>query len=418
MTQKLQLVDEGKARIHAYLLPAKEQLAHGEEENLDKWEQKVVPTRGMPVFYNPAMVQNRNISVLAVHAWKEKVKGVISIADAMCGAGIRGIRYLLEAGPGNIHVDFVDLNPAATRTCKDNVALNNIEPALCDIHTQDSNAFLFGRGIEEESRFAVVDIDPFGNPMHYITSGLKALRYNRGLLHVNATDLAVLCGVHMKATLRKYQSKPLRNVHYHAEMAARVLAGAIFRKAMEIDCTIKPLITVARHHFVKIILEKISSINKANEDLEHNLGYILHCRECKDHAIIETKAMAITHACPSCNSPNIQLGGPLWIGKIQDGEFCTALRDNFKAFMYMQGKQELKKLLGECTDEAGMPPLSHDIHEICESLKLSPPSMDAILDQLKAQGWPVSRDSINPRAIKTAARRNDIARILVNLKRP
>lgn len=411
--EKLQIVTEGKAKIFAYMLPSRndDDTAEPDPENLASWELKDVPTRGMPVFYNPAMVQNRNISVIAVHAWNGKPKGEMNIADAMCGSGIRGIRYLLETGIDDLHVDFVDLNPAATRTCKKNVDLNEIDSSRYEIHAQDANAFLFSKGIVEESRYGVVDIDPFGNPMHYITGALKALRHDHGMLHVNATDLAVLAGVQLKATLRKYQAQALRHVAYHAEVAARILLGAIFRKAMEIDCTIKPLLTIAKNHFVKVILEKIRNIDKANDDLESRIGYMVHCRDCEEHF---TALAGDIHdaTCPACNSLHVDSGGLLWLGDIQDKDFCMDMRSNFGAFSYMRGQKGLGKILENCSGEAGFPPGSHDIHEIAKSLTVSSVPLENIIEDLQNQGFIAARDALNPTAIKTTASRKIVADII------
>nr|MDO8087542.1 hypothetical protein [Candidatus Sigynarchaeum springense] len=407
---KLQLVTEGKARFRAFLLPAKAQSDSSEYNgDLERWEQCSVPTRSMPVFYNPAMVVNRNISVLAVNAWRSKPKGPMNICDAMCGAGIRGIRYLLESGIDGAHVDFVDLNPAAIRLCRENIELNHIPTTTYKTHTQDANAFLFGRAVSKEDRFAVIDLDPFGNPLPYIDGALKALQRVAGLLHVNATDLAVITGVHRLSTLRKYQTTPMRDVPHHAEISARVVIGAIFKKAMEQDFSIKPLFTIARHHFVKVILERASSIEQANEDRQHSIGYLMQCRACKDHFAIPLDGLRAAMECPACKSPRVDHAGPLWTGELEDAEFCATLSKNSKEFRYMKGKQETAKLLGLAADASGFPPGSHDAHEIAESLKMSPPSMDTIIEELRRAGFKAARDVINPTAIKTTASRADVA---------
>ncbi len=409
---KLQLVTEGKARFRAFLLPDKAEADEREEEGLDKWEQRGVPTRSMPVFYNPAMVVNRNISVLAVNAWKGKSREPMNICDAMCGAGIRGIRYLLESGIDDAHVDFVDLNPAAIRSCNENIELNQIPANAYATHVQDANAFLFGRAVYEDDRFAVIDLDPFGNPMSYIDGALKALRREHGLLHVNATDLAVITGVHRQATLRKYQVTPMRNVPHHAEISARVLLGAIFRKAIEQDLSIKPLFTIARHHFVKVIMERVSSIEQANADRQQSLGYLVQCRACKDHFTIGMDDLPGVRECPVCKATRIDYAGPLWTGELEDGEFCATMAGNSKDFRYMKGKQETAKLLGLAAGAAGFPPGSHDAHEIAESLNTSPPSMEVIIDGLHRAGFKAIRDVINPTAVKTTATRADVAGII------
>lgn len=409
---KLQLVTEGKARFRAFLLPVTGDEHAGEDTPLDKWEQRGVPTRSMPVFYNPAMVVNRNISVLGVHAWKDNTRGSTKICDAMCGAGIRGIRYLLESGIDDAHVDFVDLNPAAIRSCEENIALNQIPPTAWKTHVQDANAFLYGRAVHEEDRYAVIDLDPFGNPMPYVDGALKALRRERGLLHLNATDLAVITGVHRLATLRKYQVTPMRDVPHHAEISARVVIGAIFKRAMAQDITIKPLFTLARHHFIKIIAERVSSIDQANVDRQNALGYMMQCRACKDHHVVRVDELRASSECPACKSTHVDHAGPLWIGELQDAGFCKAMLASFKDFRYMRGKQETAKILGLAAGAAGFPAGSHDVHEIAASLTLSPPSMEIIVDDLHRAGFLAARDVINPTAIKTTARRVDVGNIL------
>ena len=49
-----------------------------------------------PVFYNPVMELNRDISVLAFQAYQRLVDREISICDALTGSGIRGVRFTAE----------------------------------------------------------------------------------------------------------------------------------------------------------------------------------------------------------------------------------------------------------------------------------------------------------------------------------
>ena len=45
-----------------------------------------------PVFYNPVMELNRDLSVLAFQAYQRRAGREISICDALTGSGIRGVR--------------------------------------------------------------------------------------------------------------------------------------------------------------------------------------------------------------------------------------------------------------------------------------------------------------------------------------
>lgn len=403
--EKLQLVEEGKARFHSFLIPDEQ-----EDETIKKWEKKQVPTKSMPVFFNPHMLVNRDLSILVLNTWLRNFKGHVEIVDAMSGAGIRGIRYLLETTKNDMHVDFVDLNPAAIKVCKKNLDLNGIESSRYDLHVQDSNTFLYGHSIKEPDRYNVIDIDPFGNPMSYLSAGLKA-GAKRSVLQINATDLAVLSGLHGKATRRKYMTRPMRNITYHAEQAIRMLLGATLRKAAELDCAIIPKISIARRHYIKIIIEKIRGAEKANKCLD-NLGYIIHCRACNNRYTISLENIISQHECPACNSGKIDHAGPTWIGTIQDASFCAQMLTQIENLDYLKSYKKLRKMVKLCKEEAGMPPTSDDIHEIAHELVMGPPPLDLLIKKLKEAGWKASRTQSNPLAIKSNANRDIIIKIM------
>ena len=83
----------------------------------------------MPVFYNPVMKSNRDITILLMAA-AAKLYGIQKwkIADPMAATGIRGIRMLLELGKGNIEMlKMNDYSAAAVALIKKNLKLNNIK---------------------------------------------------------------------------------------------------------------------------------------------------------------------------------------------------------------------------------------------------------------------------------------------------
>ncbi|MBC7119607.1 MAG: 50S ribosomal protein L11 methyltransferase, partial [Methanobacteriaceae archaeon] len=116
--------------------------------NFDKVSSKA------PVFYNPIMELNRDISVLAIQQFQKERKSRIKIADLFAGSGIRGIRYRLEI-EGTERVLANDINPTAVEFIKRNSELNK---APIDITMEDANILLR----KNKGAFDVVDIDPFG----------------------------------------------------------------------------------------------------------------------------------------------------------------------------------------------------------------------------------------------------------------
>ena len=58
-----------------------------------------------PVFYNPHMELNRDISILALQTYQKEQNREINICDLFGGSGIRGIRYKKEIdGVENVYI--------------------------------------------------------------------------------------------------------------------------------------------------------------------------------------------------------------------------------------------------------------------------------------------------------------------------
>jgi len=153
-----------------------------------------------PVFYNPVMEFNRDLTVLAFKAYQHIVNHEISICEPFTSQGIRGIRFAAEV-EGVKRVLLNDINTSAYKLAKYNIEFNKQQDKIV-IKNKDANCVL-SCNASPRSRFDIVDIDPFGTPVPYLDSAFQALK-NRGLLAATATDLAPLCGVHAKACLRKY----------------------------------------------------------------------------------------------------------------------------------------------------------------------------------------------------------------------
>ena len=82
----------------------------------------------MPVFYNPAMKSNRDITVMLMAAAAE-IYGIKkwAVADPMAATGIRGIRILLELGGKVESVAMNDYSTAAVALIRKNLQLNRIK---------------------------------------------------------------------------------------------------------------------------------------------------------------------------------------------------------------------------------------------------------------------------------------------------
>ena len=171
-----------------------------------------------PVFYNPHMELNRDLSILAIQVFQKEENRNLNICDLFGGSGIRGIRYKNEI-KGIENVAINDISELANEYEKHNIQLNSLENI--EVYQHDASMFLrMKRG-----EFDVIDIDPFGTPSPFLDSAGYCARRN-SLLCVTATDTSALCGTYKEPCIRKYNAKPYKSEYCH-ENGIRILAGFV-----------------------------------------------------------------------------------------------------------------------------------------------------------------------------------------------
>ncbi len=356
-----------------------------------------------PVFYNPVMEFNRDVSVLAFKAYQHMVNHEITICEPFTSQGIRGIRFAAEVD-GVSKVLASDISTKALELAKHNVELNKLEEKITLKH-KDANCVLSNYA-SPKKRFDIVDIDPFGTPVPYLDSAFRALK-NNGLLAATATDLAPLCGVHAKACVRKYTGKPLRT-EYCQELAVRLLANCMASVAAKHDIGIRILFSHSSDHYIRVYAQIGYGCQKGDESLK-NTGYILHCFDCL-HREITHQIYGKSTQCPECGS-KMEYAGPLWTGSIIDSAFneqvikenqSTAFKDSAK----------IAKLLALTKNEALAPATYFVNDKLGGKLKLPAPSVQSVLSALKDGGFQAVPTHFNTRGIKTDAPALAMHRIL------
>jgi tRNA (guanine26-N2/guanine27-N2)-dimethyltransferase len=347
-----------------------------------------------PVFYNPIMEFNRDLTVLAFKAYQHIVNHPISICEPFTSQGIRGIRFAAEIDAVD-RVLLSDINNSAYELAKYNIELNHVQNKI-KIENKDANCIL-SCNASPKKRFDIVDIDPFGTPVPYLDSAIMALR-NKGLLAITATDLAPLCGVHAKACVRKYGGRPLRTEYCH-ELAIRLLAGHLASTAAKHDVGVRLLFSHSSDHYIRAYAQIGYGCQKADESLKQT-GYVLHCFNCMHREMIG-KIFAKTDVCPECGD-KMDYAGPLWIDAISDPAFIelmlkenkeTALKNNLK----------ITKILNLTRDEATAPATYYVIDKLSGKIKSVAPSNQAFLEALHKNGFRAVLTHFNPRGIKTEA---------------
>jgi len=346
-----------------------------------------------PVFYNPVMEFNRDLTVLAFKTYQHIVDREISICEPLTSQGIRGIRFAAEVNRVR-RVLLSDINKHAYDLATYNIKLNNLEDKI-QIKYKDANCVL-SCNASPKKRFDIIDIDPFGTPTPFLDSAFRALK-NKGLIAATATDLAPLCGVHSKACLRKYGGKPLRTEYCH-ELAVRLLTYRMASVAAQHDIGIRVVFSHSSDHYIRVYAQILYGCQKADEALK-NTGYILHCFSCMHREIAHQPF--INFVCPECGG-KMDHAGPLWTGNLNDSDFISQmLIENRNTAFKKSGK--ITKLLNLIVNEANAPLTYFVIDKLSQKLNLLAPSNRAFLAALKKAGFVALPTHFNPRGIKTDA---------------
>ncbi len=358
----------------------------------DPWE--YAPAKA-PVFYNPLMESNRDIAVLALQAYQKMVKRKISVCEPLAGCGIRSIRFAREV-EGIRKVIMNDINPKAAKLAKFNLNRNRLTKRA-SVLNQDAN-LLLAHHAAPRRRFDFIDVDPFGPPVPYLDSAVRAVR-NGGLLALTATDLAPLCGVHHKACIRKYGGKPVRTEYCH-ELAVRLLAGALVRGAAKHEIGVQIVFSHSTYNYARIYAIARYGAKKADDSLQ-KMGYILHCFNCFHREMSEGVIPTVKHSCPVCGS-RISIAGPLWIGELWARDFCSSML-KLAAGKKLNDQKMILKLLSTVEDEINAPVTYYVMDKICDKLGLPVPPLAKAIEALEKAGFQATRTHFNSKAFRTDA---------------
>lgn len=354
-----------------------------------------IPVKKMPVFYNPVMRLNRDIAILVLRVYRKILDRNLSVCEPLAGCGVRGIRFAAEV-PGIEKVVINDLNPEAAKLAKYNVRKNGLASKVL-VENNDAN-FLLSTHSAPAERFDYVDVDPFGSPVPFMDSALKALR-SGGLLGLTATDMAPLCGVHQQACLRKYGSRSLRTEYCH-ELAVRILVGCLALATARYDAGIHVLFSHSTDHYVRSYVLIKHSVREANRSIGE-MGYILHCFNCFHREIVMGINCIVAGSCPKCGG-KLGVAGALWLGKLFDRDFCREIWDEIKKIQFEE-KRRLNKLLDAILEEADGTPTYYVIDKVCDKYGWTIPPTRDIFEKLWAAGYEATPTHFNARGIRTNA---------------
>lgn len=308
-------------------------------------------SKDVPVFYNPVMKLNRDITIAFLRA----VDRDLVCADVLAGSGVRALRIVKEC---NLSVHANDASPSAVRAIRRHAKLNNVK---LSVSNKGASRFLL-----ESSGFDYIDIDPFGSPNPFLDAAVKRVARD-GFLGVTATDTSALAGSHIKAGLRKYWGRPVRNYMMH-ETGVRLLLRKIQLIGAQYGKALLPVFCHATQHYYRVYVQ--CRKGKVRVDDMMSLHQFLHfC--CFDVLVDARNSLD----CPSCKR-RMLTAGPVWTGRLWD----TALVKKMRSFA--QG--EALRLLERIEEESRVSGVGfYDYYGMCSFLRRDVPPFDVIARGLK-----------------------------------
>ena len=360
-----------------------------------------------PVFYNPVMELNRDLAVLALQVHQKLLGREISVCEPLTGCGLRGARFAVEV-EGVRGVFLNDIKPKAAKLASFSAEHNNVADRV-EVANEDANLFL-SRNAAPRKRFDCVDIDPFGSPVPYLDSAIRALR-NGGLLALTATDMAPLCGVHPRACLRKYGGQPLRTEYCH-ELAVRLLIGCLAMMAAKHAIGVEALFSHSIDHYVRAYAVVNYGAKVADKSVRQ-MGYILHCFSCFHRETVSGIVSPLKHVCSSCGA-KLSVAGPLWLGKIAEKNFCSLMEREVEGRGLRQEKR-LLKMLSLVQNEVEAPATYYTVDRICDKLNLPIPALKKVMNKVREAGFQAVLTHFNSRGFRTDAPANVVKEIITSL---
>jgi tRNA (guanine26-N2/guanine27-N2)-dimethyltransferase len=338
-------------------------------------------SKKLPVFYNPVMKFNRDISVTLLNAWPNKN---LQIADVLAGSGIRAIRFLKELNKSKIkNITVNDYNKNFKKNFEKFLKLNKIKKSKntknITLLSQDANKLLL-----ESTGFDYIDVDPFGTPNPFLDLAARRISRN-GILAVTATDTASLAGTFTEVCQRKYFAKPLHNYLMH-EIGLRILIRKIQLIGGQYEKSLVPIFSYFKDHYFRIFFACTKGKTDVDKIIEQH-KYFLFCSKCLNYKVSEYNNEI-------CCSSKMAYAGPLWTGNLFDEKLVETMIKKNKI-------KDIGKFLEIAKEESKIKNTGfYDVHELCKHYKLGIPKKQLIIEELKQIGQ-ASETHFNPEAIKT-----------------
>ncbi|KAK7317024.1 hypothetical protein RJT34_00903 [Clitoria ternatea] len=351
-------------------------------------------------FFRQESATGRDLGVLAASLHK-KDNGSLRVLDALCGCGIRSLRYLAEA-----EADFVaanDGNESYESTIVENLSrVSEIEEKRWVVTHLEANRVMMDYYLQK-SFFDFIDVDSFGSDSSFLRSAICTLKLG-GLLYVTSTDGFSSGGHRPHHSLAAYGAY-VRPMPYSNEVGLRMLIGGAAREAALLGYHIIPLFSYYAFHGP--VFRVLLRLNRGKIHDSRHYGYIGYCHKCGNSHEFSWDQLG-QMSC-SCSMPEVSkslvVSGPLWTGPLHDAAYLMDMLNLAKQWGWIgcDGKDSLEKLIKVMVDESD-PKLRFGyikLDEMSSRAKINSPSLKTLMSALHQKGYAASRSHISTNAIKT-----------------
>ncbi|GMI90507.1 tRNA methyltransferase 1c [Hibiscus trionum] len=355
-------------------------------------------------FFRHESATGRDLGVLSAALYKQS-KGQLRVLDAMCGCGVRSLRYLIQS-----KADFVlanDANESHRRVILDNlgqvgrfegeqrrwvVTHNEATRVLTDCYLQ-------------RDYFDYIDLDSFGSDSSFfLRAAFSSLKLG-GLVYVTSTD-GFSSGGHRPFHSLEAFGAYVRPMPYANELGLRILIGGAVREASVLGYRVTPLFSYYSCHgpVFRVLLQ----VHRGKLTEKRDYGFICYCNRCGNSQTVSWGKLGQI-SCP-CNNTikdpaSLVVSGPLWTGPLHSGNYIMEMLNLAEQWGWV-GKGAgtgLEKLLERMLEESDprLPFGYIKLDEVASRAKTNTPSISTITSALHKEGYAASRSHIASSAIKT-----------------
>jgi tRNA (guanine26-N2/guanine27-N2)-dimethyltransferase len=336
-------------------------------------------------FYRESSRISRDLGVLVAQVYRQQV-GRLRVLDGMSGAGVRSLRYALEA-----QADFVwanEGNPDLMDGLQQNLAALPQDRYCLSNRSLEQ---LLGERAVEKDYFDLIDLDAFGSPLVFLQGCLRSIRYG-GLLYLTSTDGRSISGQLPEQSLRQWGAW-IRSHPAVQEQALRLLLGSVVQQAALMGLGLEPIFSLYRGQVYRIM---VRILGKQNWQTDRS-GFLGYCHSCGNFQTLAWRQLG--QAVCDCTGRSLSVSGPLWLGPLHSEPWLRAMA----VLSQERSWDSITALLQTMQAETPLPPYYYPLGEIGRRGKMDLPRRDRLIQALTQAGYQASPTHLDPEALKTNA---------------